>query len=290
MNGGSISNSKVYLSRSTLDYAHGTVYLEDSTATFKNVEFKHNVYIGYTHASEGTLLYVEDSRLTMIDCLVSENGYKDPTETKANHPGSLILAYGATSVIEATNCRFEKNGDKSVDLTRNPSRNFSLFQVDEATVKVDGCYFDNNGLNDIFYGWEGVIKVKNSHFTNNKGRLLGRLFAEGSHFTNCTFNNNTFKDESVVYCLFHVDTESDIDFLDCDFGNNTILMNYPKANLVDSDAPDGAASIFGEGSLTMIIAMLALASSVAALCVSVGIYKKKTVPATANGAEDSDEE
>jgi hypothetical protein len=57
---------------------------------------------------------------------------------------------------------------------------------------------------------------------------------------------------------------------------------------VDTDAPNGAASIFGEGSLTMIVAILALALSAACMGVTLSM-KKKLVPVAANQAESENE-
>ena len=51
-----------------------------------------------------------------------------------------------------------------------------------------------------------------------------------------------------------------------------------------------AGSIFGEGSLTMIIAILALVASAASICLTVVLFKKNAVSATANGAYKSDDE
>ena len=78
-------------------------------------------------------------------------------------------------------------------------------------------------------------------------------------------------------------------FYDCDFGDSTFGVDNPK--IVDSDATDGtrySASIFGEGSLTMIVAFTALIVSVAAIFVSVS-SKKKAVPATSNDVAESED-
>ena len=50
---------------------------------------------------------------------------------------------------------------------------------------------------------------------------------------------------------------------------------------------NGAASIFGEGSLALIVAFVALIASIASIIVNVTARKKQTVPAT---AAESDEE
>jgi hypothetical protein len=57
---------------------------------------------------------------------------------------------------------------------------------------------------------------------------------------------------------------------------------------VDTDAPNATGSIFGEGSLTMIVAILALALSAASMGVTLSM-KKKLVPVAANQAESENE-
>lgn len=53
-------------------------------------------------------------------------------------------------------------------------------------------------------------------------------------------------------------------------------------------APSGAASIFGEGSLAMIFALLAIISSGVSIFLVVYYNKKKAVPVAANGAKDTE--
>ena len=73
--------------------------------------------------------------------------------------------------------------------------------------------------------------------------------------TNCTLGDTTFKDKSMV-------TFSD------------------KA----------VGSIFGEGSLTMIVALLALIASGVAIFLVVYYNKKKAVPVAANNAAEAEDE
>ncbi|MBO5968076.1 MAG: hypothetical protein J6S14_06215, partial [Clostridia bacterium] len=58
---------------------------------------------------------------------------------------------------------------------------------------------------------------------------------------------------------------------------------------VDSDAPNGVGSIFGEGSLALIVAFVALIASIASIIVNVTERKKKTVPVTATEQSEDDE-
>ena len=59
--------------------------------------------------------------------------------------------------------------------------------------------------------------------------------------------------------------------VDCDMGDST-YSSPERIKLVDSEAENGAefpGSIFGEGSLTMIIAFIALVASIASIVVNV---------------------
>ena len=49
-------------------------------------------------------------------------------------------------------------------------------------------------------------------------------------------------------------------------------------------------SIFGEGSLTMVISLLALVASIASVGVCVSLHKKMTVPANANKVGETEDE
>ena len=66
--------------------------------------------------------------------------------------------------------------------------------------------------------------------------------------------------------------------------------NAAHARFVDTDAPNGTGSIFGEGSVTNILVILALAASVASICVTVVLYKKNAALIAANGAEKLEDE
>ena len=85
------------------------------------------------------------------------------------------------------------------------------------------------------------------------------------------------------------DEEAGVTFVDCDFGEAT-FSNKNAVEFVGGTVSNGAASIFGEGSLTMIVAIFALITSVVCILLIVDM-KKKLVPATAkNTSENEDEE
>ena len=66
---------------------------------------------------------------------------------------------------------------------------------------------------------------------------------------------------------------------------------YVAGNTVEnSNTSSRVASIFGEGSLTMIVAILALATSVASICLTVAFNKKKAVLGAANNTAENEGE
>lgn len=85
------------------------------------------------------------------------------------------------------------------------------------------------------------------------------------HFENCDMGDSKYDEWAIDY----------LKFVDCE--------NAPNAN----DDARRYGSIFGEGSLAMIVAFAALIASIASIIVNVTARKKKTVPVTAT---ESDEE
>ena len=67
-----------------------------------------------------------------------------------------------------------------------------------------------------------------------------------------------------------------------------VIKKIPTLELVKK-AP-AVASIFGEGSLSMIVAILALVASGVSIFLTVYYNKKKSVPVAANGASESDDD
>ena len=58
--------------------------------------------------------------------------------------------------------------------------------------------------------------------------------------------------------------------------------------ITGGNSDNGAASIFGEGSLTMTVAFVALITSVASIIVSATTRKKETVPITKTASNEED--
>ena len=78
-------------------------------------------------------------------------------------------------------------------------------------------------------------------------------------------------------------------FYECDMGDST-YDECPGLRFVDCGTTGYTGSIFGEGSLVMIIAILALVSSVVSISLTIILFKKKVGLATANGGKTEAEE
>ena len=137
---------------------------------------------------------------------------------------------------------------------------------------------------NIFFCASQDITVTNSRFTDNQSNVLDCNADCEACFTDCVFNNNTGMLSSDNY-TFNVNGVGDsTTFINCDMGNST----YNDRNLVQI-VNSGTGSIFGEGSLTMIVAFVALIASVASIIVNVTARKKETVSVTATEqAEDNE--
>lgn len=289
INGGSVSNNVMHLSHSYyLTVPYGTIYLSDSKAVLNNVEFADNVGTGL-HWADGLLVYLNDSKATLTDCLFRNNAYL-VTEIDAEIPSNMFSISDAASSLEITRCRFENNGDEAHDITATPGRSYDIFDIEGGTLTVTDSYFEGNKLNHIVHANKGTFEIKNCHFINNRARLYYNRVEEGSHFTNCTFSGNHLKGVSGVYCKYAYVSE-EIDFIDCNFLDNPLVdEKYKKSNIIDSSAPNGAtASIFGEGSLTVILAILAFGSSIVSIVMTVAYNKKNALPVPAKAAKTQEE-
>jgi hypothetical protein len=149
---------------------------------------------------------------------------------------------------------------------------------------MDNCTFTKNHANgyviDNDCSYDDFV-VRNSTFTNND---CGVYEGDAGEFINCTFDQNggtyTFGDNGEYFF-------GNVTLRDCNLGNST----FEKAKyvvIVDTDAENGAASIFGEGSLTMIVAFVAFIVSIASIIVNVTARKKKTGPVTKTESSEED--
>jgi hypothetical protein len=273
MNGGSISNNLI-VAKTTADWGlgcnSGTLYVCNATVKLDDVTLDSNT----TDRSvvEGVAIYATDSTVTMNNCVVSNNAA--PEKNIAN---SVIAAYDSKFVI--TNTEFI--GNAAVDDRFGDSY---LFELDDSTLTLEGGKITGSKANELFHITDSRADIKSVTITDNASVVI-YVDNDGEKvtMTKCTLSNNTPVDNAAD---IHVETESTMAMIDCTFGNDTTFAD--KSMVAFSDKAVG--SIFGEGSLTMIVAILALITSVVCIFLIVDM-KKKLVPATAkNTSENEDEE
>ena len=296
MNGGSFENNVAdsgFL-EDFLDAFGGAIYAEGATIHLTNVEFENNRVVNRN--TYGAAIYALNCEINMDTCTVVGNGKNDAKPKEAAN--SVFFFRDCTVTIK--NSTFTDNNTfywkSSVTTSGNPciTDETSLFWMDDTALTIESCTFTNNESCFVFYTYfTNDLFVTDSTFTDNTSVILPYDYAsEDSYFRNCKFNNNDIPDaglfdDGVGHDFYSTKTT----FYDCDFGDSTFGVEDPK--LVDSDAPNGnqyGASIFGEGSLTMIIALTALIAAVASLLVNISAKKKAVPAAAANAADDEDED
>ena len=281
MKGGSISGNK---NNSLTEYAAG-VYLDSSTATFEGVTFSDNQNTYY--ASEGTVIYANDhSKVTMNQCEVIDNGTKnDALGTKGQV--SLIVA-DWYSELTITETNFRGNGYAASEHS-SASTNCLINISSHAHAYINKCTFTNNSAKYLIDSHNGSFEIANTSFLNNPANVFHGFAKYTGTFSDCVFNNNPASKWTDCCSFDFVYLDSRVEFIRCDFGNAT-FNDRSRATFADTVNPNGAGSIFSEGSPIMIVAIvaiLALAASVVSIFM-VANLKKKLVPAAVNNTKDEE--
>ena len=296
MNGGSFENNVADsgFSKTYLDALGGAIYATNATIKLTGVEFNNNrVENQNTH---GAAIYAKNCEIEMDNCNIVGNGKNEVDKDEAANS----VFYFRKCTVTIKNSTFTDNNTfywkyTTTDMGNiTPTDETSIFYLNDSAITIDNCTFTNNNSCYIFYTYfSNDIYATNSTFTDNTSIVLPFNWAtEESYFRNCTFNNNNITDSKMIDRGDGDDFyTTKATFYDCDFGDSTFGVDNPK--IVNSDSPNGSqygASIFGEGSLTMIIAFTALIAAVASLLVNISAKKKAVPAAAANAAEDEDED
>ena len=293
INGGSISDNLVAQDDVDTFYG-GAIYIEDSTAVLTEVTIKGNAY---NHLKlywlQGAAIYSENSSITMTDCVVRENGLAEYDGVAYGNVRSIIYANDSEVVIKNTD--FIDNGHKNArtagsgQYQSDPIPNVMISAID-SDLTLTGGNFTGNDMIYLFMLSDTTAFVEGVDFTDNDAlSLLSYNDASTpSVFANCAFGAGTpFRE----YFKFDIDLrheESGITFEECTFNGSTI-SDKNAATFLGGNVSNTAGSIFGEGSLTMIIAILALVASAISIFLIVDV-KKKSVPATANNTANKADE
>ena len=291
VNNGSISDN---VSVHGFLWAHlygGGIYAEKSTVVLEGVTLKNNSFESENKGDKiyGSAIYSDDSTVKLINCTVEGNGVT--SDDSKYFCTSTIYADDSTLVIENTN--FVGNGSKN---NWQPSETSDFYHASavisivDTDITITGGKFTDNRQVYLFYLRDAVINVDGADFTGNDSLALNvhDACSTQSTFSNCKFSAGS------AYAGFKYDFKFDDDnakitFVDCEFGKAT--FNNKKAfKFIGGSVSNGVGSIFGEGSLTMIVAFFSFIISVASISLTVAYNKKKTVPVTANAAETEDED
>lgn len=277
MNGGSISNNTLYTSEFFFGTPYGGIYLNDSSAYLKDVVFEGNKFEGFDFAY-GVAIYVDDSDLVAENCTFRNNGYRDQAN-KIWTPNSIVTIDGGSMTL--SNCLFEENGKGSAT---GPDV-ISVFGG--ATVKINNSKFLNNVNDSIIFGVNGSIEVSECHFEGNTGIIYyGRKNGDAS-FKTCMFVGGPTRTGAKS---FYLEKNANVELDTCELGDST-FNDMSRATFVNSTAKGKSlrfGSMFGEGSLSMVIALLALIPSGISIFLIVDM-KKKLIPVTANNAAEGEE-
>ena len=273
MNGGGFLDNK----NDSFEGCYGAaIYIYNCTAKFNKVLFSNNQFT-YKSGEGAAISCWVDSVVEVNDCKFINNGNWDE---KAGTKGSLSVIDTYGGKIDIKNSVFEGNGSPEQNQYWGAATNVldvgSDLTMDNCTFtknQASGYVIDNGAIYDDFV-------VYNSTFTNND---CGVFEGDTGEFINCTFDQNggeyTFGGGEYLLDKFTL--------RDCNLGNST-FENAKNVVIVDTDAENGAASIFGEGSFTMIVAFVALITSVASIIVNVTTRKKNTVPVTKTESSEED--
>ena len=304
MNGGSFKDNSIdgVYNNETFDCYGGAIYIEDSTATFNGVEFKNNQ--NTNDEDYGAAIYADDSEVYLYECTFDGNGVEDKGK---NICGTTSIVHAEDSELVMEKVTFTNNGSYYQDEAGVYGTGTGLFSslivLDDANFKLSGdSNFTNNAATFLISVMDDShIYVEDTTFKNNKSFVMNShgYHYDDSYFKNCTFENNKVSDAENLYegmsnwaYTFNVSDES-LTFIDCKMSDSTYSFQ-DLMKFVDTDAPNGSlrrfGSIFGEGSLTMIVALLALIASGVAIFLTVYYNKQKAAPVAVDAKEAEDEE
>ena len=281
MNGGSISNNHLHCYHIPLVgvwLPQGSLYLKNSTATLNNVELCDNYFIGglYENGAGLAIFATNGSDVTMNECLVSGNGKADSDVNE--------FIYAKDSTLDITDTDFIDN-----KTTQNTNSEYStcLLHLENSEVYLTGGKITGNTPEMLFNIKKSNVEMRAVTLTDNASWVMNVDNNEGQavEMINCTLNNNEYtgKKHSEESVDIKVVKKNILTIDGGDLGDTTFNDKSMVAGV-------GVGSIFGEGSLTMAISLLALVASIGSICICFvlyNFYKKKVVPAVAPAAAEA---
>lgn len=286
MNGGCVSHNVSY----NAVYGGG-VYVDEASAFFADVVFQDNQ--GMHRSTHGAAVYVVDGTLSMENCEISGNGLTRASNGDACLAAFSIIHLTGGSKVTVKETRLLRNGYAQETQTDLSTQKYTTVISSTASyLTMEKCVFHENNQVYLIQSEATVLNVLDSDLTENQSYAFYGNCAVGfqSAFTNCKFSYSDPMPELDDTFFFNV-PNAGLSFIDCVFGDAT-FHNKGAAQFVDADAPNGnfPASLFGEGSLSMIVAILALVASAVSICMTVVYNKKKAVSVAVNNAVETEEE
>lgn len=305
MNGGSFRDNSIdgVSFDENFDCYGGAIYIEGSTAIFKGVEFKNNQ--NTSDEDYGAAIYADASEVYLYECTFDGNGVEDKGK---NICGTTSIVHAEDSELVMEKATFTNNGSYYYDDggylgTTRTDLYSSLVVLDDSTFTLsDDSLFRNNGSYFAISVYDDShLYVENTTFENNKSFVLFSMneHYDDSYFKNCTFESNKVpntedltEDSNNVWAHTFAVRDEALTFIDCKMSDST-YYDQDEMVFVDTDAANGRSlrfgSIFGEGSLTMIVALLALIASGVSIFLTVYYNKRKIAPAAAYNEEETEE-
>jgi hypothetical protein len=272
MKGGSISNNKINVGVFD-NVSNGAIYVNDSTVSLTEVTFSNNTTDCVD--TEGVAIYADESTVTIDKCSFVGNAVMSGENKYA-----CSVIYASDCEITVTNSNFENNASK-------PTSEYDyayLFKLEDSSMTMEGGAFTGNNSTLLFHTDESEATIKGVSITGNASAVIGVYNdTKKVNMSQCTLENNTPADDAAE---IRVAEKGTLVMTDCTFDKDTKFAD--KGMVVFSE--NAVGSIFGEGSLTMIVSRLALVASAVSIFLTVYYNKKKVAPVAANKAAESEEE
>lgn len=226
----------------------------------------------FDSAAEGVAIYATKSTVAINECIVSGNAVAKEGRYNAK---SVIAGYDSKFIITDTD--FTNNASDGGDNCYGDSR---LFYFEDSRLTMEGGKITQNNPQELLYFEDSDADINKVTITDNASVVIyvdNDSDSEKVNMNECTLNKNASIDNAPD---IQVETKGTLAMNNCAIGDT---------NFEDKGKVEGVGSLFGEGSLSMIVAFVALIASIASIIVNVTARKKKTVPVTATEQSEDDE-
>ena len=315
MNGGSFKDNVIVGSWSgTTQCYGGAIYVDDSKASFYDVEFRNN----QTEYDEdyGAAIYANDSEIYMNNCIVDGNGIKDDAK---NFKTACSIIHAEDSKLQIEKSTFTNNGggyyyDARYAYDGKEYIGFysSVFTLEDSDlfISAESKISNNNVYHIVFARGGSSVYATDTTITDNTAMVMwsSEWNENDNYFKNCTLNNNKLTSDKIEvgdnkYSDYNGESFDiggfanfpaiRVVFENCDMGDSKfdelVLDDVLFSNC--KNAPDNSnflGSLIGNGSLTMIFSLLALIVSVATAGAFISWKQTKTAFAGVNGSANGE--